>query len=69
MNEHGVKKVYVAENNRGVMIHEECGQLANKIRQYFKGTVETFNKWDGFPIYPDKIDEYKNQNIDSNYTK
>ena len=58
LNKLGVKKVYVAENNRGVLVHEESGQLANKIRQYFDREVVTLNNWDGFPMYPDKLKEY-----------
>lgn len=57
LNNLSVKKVYVPENNRGVRVHEERGQLANKVRQYFKGDVVAFNKWDGFPIYPDTLED------------
>ncbi|MDP2909400.1 MAG: 2-oxoacid:acceptor oxidoreductase family protein [Nanoarchaeota archaeon] len=57
LNNLNVKKVYVPENNRGVRVHEERGQLANKVRQYFKGDVVAFNKWDGFPMYPDSLED------------
>lgn len=57
LNNLNVKKVYVPENNRGVRVHEERGQLANKVRQYFKGDVVAFNKWDGFPMYPDTLED------------
>lgn len=57
LNNLGVKRVYVVENNRGVRVHEEQGQLANKVRQYFADVV-ALNKWDGFPMYPDKLEEY-----------
>lgn len=60
LNKLGVRKVYVVENNRGVRVHEENGQLANKIRQYFNADVVALNKWDGFPMYPDKLEEYLN---------
>lgn len=60
LNKLGVKKVYVVENNRGVRVHGENGQLANKVRQYFDREVVTLNKWDGFPIYPDKLKEHLN---------
>jgi len=58
LNNLNVKKIYVAENNRGVKVHEEQGQLANKVRQYFKKKVITLNKYDGFPMYPDKLEDY-----------
>ena len=60
LKELDVKKIYVVENNRGVKAHEEQGQLANKVRQYFDKDVVSLNKWDGFPLYPDKLERYLN---------
>ncbi|MBM3199520.1 hypothetical protein FJZ53_01195 [Candidatus Woesearchaeota archaeon] len=59
LNSLGTKKILVAECNRGVRLHSERGQLANKVRQYFKGEVVSLSKWDGFPMYPDRLEEYK----------
>ncbi len=57
LNNLRVKKICVIENNRGVNVHNEQGQLAHKINQYFNGEVRSINKWDGFPFYPDQLKE------------